>query len=222
MPRRALRRYFRHGLLPQLFVFHAVARVGNVTRAAAELHLAQPTVSVQLKKLAQALELRLFEPRGRELQLTPAGCALRAVCEELIECLSRAEERLAPWRSPKCERLLLAAEPEAREIASRLLGRFCARHPGIEASLHIAEREELLARLHAGLDDVVVFGLEVEGLAPERRWSIAHAKGRELAELAAEFLREALAGFNGNGRETPRQPPGATLKDANRRALDPK
>ena len=52
MPRARLRRFFRHGLLPQLLVFEAVARLGSVTRAAEELHLAQPTVSLQLKKLA--------------------------------------------------------------------------------------------------------------------------------------------------------------------------
>jgi DNA-binding transcriptional LysR family regulator len=48
MSRARLRRYFRHGLLPQLMVFEAVARLGGVTRAAEELHLAQPTVSMQL------------------------------------------------------------------------------------------------------------------------------------------------------------------------------
>ena len=57
MSRARLRRFFRHGLLPQLFVFEAVARLGSVTRAAEELHLAQPTVSLQLKKLAETLEV---------------------------------------------------------------------------------------------------------------------------------------------------------------------
>src|SRR4051812_44062228 len=159
MSRRALHRFFRHGLLPQLLVFEAVARRGSVTRAAAELHLAQPTVSVQLKKLAAALEVRLFEPRGRELQLTPAGQALRQSCEELIACFARADERLAAWRAPHAERLLVAAEPEAQGVASQLLSAFCLRHPGIEASLQIAARGELLARFHAGLDDVYVFDL---------------------------------------------------------------
>ena len=220
MSRRALHRFFRHGLLPQLLVFEAVARRGSVTRAAAELHLAQPTVSVQLKKLAAALEVRLFEPRGRELQLTAAGQALRQSCEELITCLARADERLATWRAPHAARLLVAAEPEAQGIASRLLGAFCLRHPGIEASLHIAAREELLARFHADLDDVYVFDLQVDGLAPERRWSIAHTKGRELAQSAAQFLRETLS-FNRNALETTAQPPPATLEQAKRRRLDP-
>lgn len=121
MSRVRLRRYFRHGLLPQLIVFEAVARLGGVTRAAGELHLAQPTVSLQIKKLSGALQVVLFERRGRRLHLTAAGHALRETCEELMELLLRAEERLAAWRTPGTESLRLAGEPEARELAARLI-----------------------------------------------------------------------------------------------------
>ncbi|HYT47502.1 MAG TPA: LysR family transcriptional regulator [Burkholderiales bacterium] len=192
MPRTNLRRYFRHGLFPQLMVFEAAARLGGVTRAAEELHLAQPTVSMQLKKLSETLELALFEQRGRHLHLTSAGEALRELCDELIELFSRAEARLAGLRGPKAETLRLAAEPEARQVAARLLAAFCSRHPGIHATLHIADRAELLARIAVGVDDVYLFELEVDGLPLERRWSVAHAKGRELARSAAAFVREAL------------------------------
>jgi len=173
-------------------VFEAVARLGSVTRAAEELHLAQPTVSLQLKKLSEALEVTLFEQRGRRLYLTGAGHALRDACDELVHCIVRAEEKLEAWRKPKVELLRLAAEPEARAVAARLLAEFCSRHPGVQASLHIDERPELLARLTAGTDDAYLFALEVEGLPAERRWSLAHPKGRELSPSAALFFREAL------------------------------
>jgi DNA-binding transcriptional LysR family regulator len=192
MPRAKLRRFFRHGLFPQFIVFEAVARLGSVTRAAEELHLAQPTVSMQLKKLAETLEVRLFVPRGRRLQLTAGGEAVREMCREMFELLARAEGRLAAFRDAKPEVLRLAAEPEARANASRLIAAFCARHPGVQASLHIAERAELAARFAAGDDDVYLFELELDGLPAERRCSIAHVKGRPLARSAALFLREAL------------------------------
>ena len=124
MSRAKLRRYFRHGLLPQLMVFAAVARLGSVTRAAEELHLAQPTVSMQLKKLSSALEVVLFEQRGRQLHLTAAGHALRETCDELTALLARADERLAPWRGERAETVRLAAEPEARALAARLIAAF--------------------------------------------------------------------------------------------------
>src|SRR5262245_38398330 len=189
MPRARLRRFFRHGLLPQLIVFEAVARLGSVTRAAEELHLAQPTVSLQLKKLAETLEVTLFEPQGRGLRLTGAGHSLRESCDELIHCLTRAEARLEAFRSPRTERLQLAAEPEVRAVAARLIADFCARHPGVQASLHVGEREELLERLAAGTDDLYLFVLEVEGLPAARRWSIAHPKGdRKSTRLNSSHL----------------------------------
>jgi DNA-binding transcriptional LysR family regulator len=192
MSRAKLRRYFRHGLFPQMIVFEAVARLGSVTQAAQELHLAQPTVSMQLKKLSASLEVPLFEQRGRQLHLTAAGHALRESCVELIGLIVRAEERLAAWRRPEARLLRLAAEPDARPVAARLIAQFCACHPGIQASLHVAERAELLARFAAGVDDVYLFDLEAEGLPSGRRWSVVHTKGRELAATAALFLRDAL------------------------------
>lgn len=193
MPRSPLRRYFRHGLLPQLMVFSAVARLGGVTRAAEALHLAQPTVSMQLKKLAATLEVDLFEQRGRKLELTPAGTELRAVCDELSACLARLEERLDALRKVPAEVLRLAAEPEVRSVAAQLLGMYCATHPGVQASLHIAEREALLGRLAREEDDVYLFELELDGEPVGRRLSVVHSRGRRLAREAAGFLREALA-----------------------------
>lgn len=199
MSRVRTRRLFRHGLLPQLLVFEAVARLGSVTRAAEELHLAQPTVSLQLKKLADTLEVALFEQRGRRLHLTGAGQELRATCTELMHCLARAEEKLAAWRQPKQEALLLAAEPESRAVAARLLAAFLSRHPGVQGGLHIGERADLLTRLAAGTDDVYLFALDVEGLPAEQRWSLAHPMGRSLPPAAALFLREALRLDAGSG-----------------------
>ena len=192
MSRVVARRFFRHGLLPQLLVFEAVARLGSVTRAAEELHLAQPTCSLQIKKLAETLDVVLFEQRGRRLHLTGAGQALHASCQDLIGCLARADAALAPWRLPKQETLLLAAEPEARAVAARLMAAFCARNPGVQATLHVGPREELLERLSAGTDDVYLLALEVDGLPEEQRWTLAHPKGRALGPVATRFFREAL------------------------------
>ena len=103
MSRAHPRRFFRHGLLPQLLVFEAVARLGSVTRAGAELHLAQPTVSLQLKKLAATLEVTLFEQEGRSLRLTGAGHTLLETCDELIGWCAAA---LAKFKVPRYVRFV--------------------------------------------------------------------------------------------------------------------
>jgi DNA-binding transcriptional LysR family regulator len=136
-------------------VFEAVARLGSVTRAAEELHLAQPTVSTQLRKLSDALGLTLIEWRGRELQLTAAGRDLKASCDDLLELFGSIDRRLSMHRAPSAavpEALRLATDPGARQLAARLLASFCERNPGVPASLHVADSDELLERRAAGED----------------------------------------------------------------------
>ncbi len=94
----ALRRYFRHGMLPQMMVFEAVARLGSFTRAGEELCLAQPTVSVQVRKLSENLGLPLIEPVGRKVVLTAAGREVYETVQVLFRFFIAAEERLEAIR----------------------------------------------------------------------------------------------------------------------------
>jgi DNA-binding transcriptional LysR family regulator len=96
-----IRRYLRHGTLSQLRVFEAVVRNGSYTRAAGELHLAQPTVSVQVKKLTQTVGVPLLEQAGRRIRLTPAGRALHEACLDLFTTLSTLEDVLDGLRAGK-------------------------------------------------------------------------------------------------------------------------
>jgi LysR family transcriptional regulator, low CO2-responsive transcriptional regulator len=153
MPRQRLRRYFRHGLFPQLMVFEAVARLESATRAAEELCMAQPTVSTQIKKLSYSLGVALFEQRGRRLFPTPAGRELLASCGELTELFERTEARLAALRAPRVEVLRVGAAPGARHLAAGQLAAFCRTYPEVQARLHVACRTELLERLGAGEDE---------------------------------------------------------------------
>ena len=138
MSRARTRRFFRHGLLPQLLVFEAVARLGSVTRAAEELHLAQPTVSLQLKKLAETLEVPLFEQRGRKLYLTGAGHALLETCDELIHCLVRAEAKLDVFRQAGFGMSPVCSPPTSSPAGSpkpKIRAHFCKRdHQSIPRS----------------------------------------------------------------------------------------
>ena len=94
-----VQRYFKHGTLVQLRVFEAVVRHGGYTRAAAELHLAQPTVSVQIKKLTETVGTPLLELKGRRVCPTAAGYALHQACLDLFARLSTLEDVLAGLRA---------------------------------------------------------------------------------------------------------------------------
>ena len=88
-----LRRYFRHGMLPQLLAFEACIRHGSVTRAAEELSLAQPTVSCLIKKLATTMGGPLTSMRERRIEPTPLGLEVLLLAREMIASLQRFEAR---------------------------------------------------------------------------------------------------------------------------------
>ena len=93
MARPRFRRYFRHGLLPQLIAFEACLRLGGVTRAAEELALAQPTVSGLLRRLSDTVGEPLLLAKGGRVQVTPAGQDVALLCEEIFGSLERFDER---------------------------------------------------------------------------------------------------------------------------------
>lgn len=157
MPQSNIHRYLRHGTLPQLCMFEASARLGSFTRAAEELHMAQPTASVQIKKLTETVGLALFEQIGRRIYLTEAGVKLQASCEEVFRTLSNLEDSLADMRDLDSGHLRLAASTAAKYFAPRMLTQFVQRHPGVEVSLQIHNRQVLIERLAANLDDLYIF-----------------------------------------------------------------
>jgi DNA-binding transcriptional LysR family regulator len=149
-----IRRYIRHGMLPQLAVFEAVSRLGSFTRAAEELFIAQPTVSTQMKKLVDTLGVPLVEQSGKRLELTEAGRELAAACEDIFRRLEQVEDRLLSLRTLDQGRLRIAVSSAARYFVPRLLGRFCERHPNVEVSLHIDNWRGMRNRIRQGEDDL--------------------------------------------------------------------
>ena len=152
-----IRRYLKHGMLPQLAVFEASARLGSFSRAAEELHLAQPTVSVQIKKLTETVGLPLFEQIGRKIFLTESGLELHAACKHLFDTLTAVEGALADLRGLKSGRLNLAVSTAGKYFAPRLLAAFIGRYPGVEVLLHIFNRQVLIDRLEQNEDDLYIF-----------------------------------------------------------------
>lgn len=152
MTRNRIRRYIRHGMLPQLAVFEAVARLGNFTRAAEELHMAQPTVSVHIKKLTETIGHPLLDQTGKTLKLTDIGQELQTLCNELFETFFRFDQRITDVRG-QASTLRIVASPIAEEFASRMLVDFARHYPTVDVRMHVGTREELIERLSDQNDD---------------------------------------------------------------------
>ncbi|MFO1305658.1 MAG: LysR substrate-binding domain-containing protein [Burkholderiales bacterium] len=157
MPQSRIRRYLRHGTLPQLAVFEASARHGCFTRAGEELHLAQPTVSSQIRKLAETVGAPLFETVGRSLRLTEAGRRTYAHCQEIFGVLGRLDDALAELRDVEGSELRIAVAGAASRHAARLLAGFAREHETVAVRLEVCNRASLLARMAQREDDLYLF-----------------------------------------------------------------
>jgi DNA-binding transcriptional LysR family regulator len=143
----------------QLRCFEAAARLLSVTRAAQELHVTQPTVSVQLRELAETVGEPLFEPAGRGIRLTQAGEALRETVAEIRGCWQRFEARMGELHGLMRGKLRIAAVTTAEYFVPDLIGPFAAAHPGVDIELAVENRDRVVKRLQAGTDDVAVMML---------------------------------------------------------------
>ena len=168
MPKSRLSRFQR--ITPQqLRAFEATVRLDSVTRAAKELHVSQPTVSVQLRELAHTLGEKLFVTTGRKLRLNQAGEELYATVKELNDCWQRLESRLASIHGLVNGRLKMAAVTTAEYFVPDFLGAFAAAHPGVDIELAIENRDRIVERLNQGLDDLVVMMMPPKHLPLETR-----------------------------------------------------
>jgi DNA-binding transcriptional LysR family regulator len=148
----------RHATLRQLQVFEAIVRLGSFTRAAEELFLTQPTVSMQIKKLADSLGLPLFEHVGRNVRPTEAGLELYQSCRKIFETLSNLEMKIADLKGIKRGRLRLGVITTAKYFAPEILGEFCKLYPGIEVALKVSNRDRIIERINANEDDLYIMG----------------------------------------------------------------
>jgi len=148
----------RRSTFRQLELFEAIARLGSFTRAAEELYLTQPTVSMQIKKLSDTVGMPLFEQVGKKIYLTDIGHEMHKTCRGISEILSNFEMVAADMKGLKKGSLRLTVVTTAKYFAPRLLGTFCQQYPGVDVSLKVSNRERVLERMANNLDDLYIMG----------------------------------------------------------------
>lgn len=148
----------RRATLRQLQVFEAIGRLKNFTRTAEELFLTQSTVSTQVKNLAEIVGMPLVEYVGKQVRLTEAGKHLYSACQDVFRTLDNVDMAAANLRGLKIGALSVSAITTAKYFIPEVLGRFAQRNPGIDISLQILNREDVLQRLANNEDDVYIMG----------------------------------------------------------------
>ncbi len=147
-----------HLTLRQLKVFESVARHLNYTRAAGELHLTQPAVSMQVKQLEDSLGVALLEQLGKRVHLTEAGQEVLTYARSITQQLDELEGVLNRIKGLSGGRLRISVATTANYFIPTLLGSFSRRYPDVTVSLDVTNREILLRQLTENTVDLVVMG----------------------------------------------------------------
>lgn len=173
--------------------FLAVAREENITRAAAVLHLTQPTLSRQLMQLEEELGVTLFHRSRYRIVLTDEGMLLRRRAQELVELADKTvREFSAPQTELVGEIAIGAGETRSMSFLSRAIVTFRERYPGVVFRIFSANADDVKERLDMGLLDMGLLTEPVDvgqyafcRMAEKDRWGVLVRADSPLAALGA-------------------------------------
>ncbi|MBB3109507.1 DNA-binding transcriptional LysR family regulator [Paenibacillus phyllosphaerae] len=185
-----------------LTIFHHVAALGSVTKAAEQLMISQPAVTAHVRKLSAELGLTLLAPSGRGVLLTEAGQRVAAHARRIVALEEEVARDLNDYRSGAVGTLRIAATSlPANVLLPRQLARFRSEHPQVKIEVNTSNAHRALeALLHYRVDLAVIGGssqLEREGLIQvellrDEQWFIVSADHPLAGQTTplAELIRE--------------------------------
>lgn len=147
-----------HFTLQQLKLFEAVSRNGSYTRAAEELFLTQPAVSIQIKRLEEQVGLPLFELVGKKIFPTAAGEAMYEASKDILNRVEELKDSVIELKGEVKGPLKLSVVTTSKYFMPHLLGAFLQRYPEVEPKLRFTNRANVIDRLVNNEDDFVVMG----------------------------------------------------------------
>ncbi len=145
------------GTLRQLEILLAVHDHGSISGAAEALYLTQPSVSMQMKKLSEAINSPIYDISQRKLVFTDEGLELVRTAVEVLDSFARLDTSLGSMRELKSGTLRLAVVNTSQYFIPHLLGPFFERYPEIDIQLKVGNRQQTIERLKQGIDDFYVF-----------------------------------------------------------------
>lgn len=143
----------------QLRLFLALAETGSVSGAARALHVTQPTASMQLKDMNESVGLPLYEVVAKKVYLTDIGQELAKTARVMAQAWDAFEQEADGARGLTRGKLRVAVVSTAQYFMPRLLGSFCARHPAIDMSLEVLNRDGVVQRLRENMDDLYIMSM---------------------------------------------------------------
>ena len=169
----------RHISFRLLEVFMSVVKTGSISETARRLHLTQPTVSLQIKRLQETIGEPLIHMQQQKLHVTEAGLALFKTCQQVFGHFEDYQDFLTELNGGERGRCKIAMVNTAQYILPKLLGPYSNLHPHVELPLEIGNRAEVLDRFERGEDDIYVFSHPP---------SLEHAQAARFLHNPLEFI----------------------------------
>lgn len=171
----------------------AVVREGTISAAAEALHVAQPSLSRQMKELEEELGATLFERGNRKITLTEEGMVLRKRAEEMVRLMQMTEEEISQVKNHVSGSVRIGAgESRVFHYLSRAAADLAAEHPDIRFHITSGDTQDLMDELNNGLIDFALIFTEVDHtlyqsipLPAEDCFGVLMRKDSPLAEKAA-------------------------------------
>jgi DNA-binding transcriptional LysR family regulator len=140
----------------QIRLFLALAETGSVSAAARMVHVTQPTASMALKEITDAVGVPLYEVVARKVHLTHMGHELAKTARAISAEWEAFEQQVHGIKGLTQGKLKLAVVSTAKYFIPRILGIFCVKYPQIEISLEVLNRDGVVKRLEENLDDLYI------------------------------------------------------------------
>lgn len=140
----------------QLRLFLALAETGSVSAAARMIHVTQPTASMGLKEITDAIGVPLYEVVARKVHLTAMGQELAKTARAISAEWESFEQEVHGVKGLTQGKLKVAVVSTAKYFIPRILGTFCAKYPQIDISLEVLNRDGVVQRLEENLDDLYI------------------------------------------------------------------
>jgi len=147
-----------HLTLRQLQCFSAVAKHLSYTRAAEELHLTQPAVSMQIRQLEQQAGMAVTEQFGRQVHLTEAGKEIYRYARSILQQVDEMDDVLNKLKGLAGGHLQIATISSANYFAPRLLGTFHQRFPDVTVSMEVTNQTAVLRQVVGNEVDMAIMG----------------------------------------------------------------
>ena len=186
----------------QLFVFNMVARQGSFSKAAEELSISQPAVSIQVRELEKSIGSALLHRMRRGLQLTDTGEAVFGYTQRIFALAEEMQAAVHDIQGLRSGRLTIGSSTTPGEyILPWVIGQFRRRYPGVEVSLSISNTQSIAERIQnreldlgmagapvslQGLtsflyvsDDIVIIAAPTHPLARLGKLSLGDLEGRD-------------------------------------------